>query len=144
MCEKEGKPLPLRGTASRAPCGNKSNGVFFQSKGRCLFRVGLQCWFRVGLRYSERPPPLVPGWTTMLGWPGPKLLLVWSKKYQGKFQFGLVCCVPGHATNPRMLPILRKNACEKHWTAAYRNLGGAEKPVSCSPMFFTRIFTKDW
>ena len=24
-----------------------------------------------------------------------KLLLVWSKKYQGKFQFGLVCCVPG-------------------------------------------------
>ena len=94
MCEKEGKPLPLRGTASRAPCGNKSNGVFFQSKGRCLFRVGLQCWFRVGLRYSERPPPLVPGWTTMLGWPGPKLLLVWSKKYQGKFQFGMVCCVP--------------------------------------------------
>ena len=42
MCEKEGKPLPLRGTASRAPCGNKNNGVFFQSEGRRLFEAKAQ------------------------------------------------------------------------------------------------------
>ena len=42
----------------------------------------------------------------------------------------------------RILPILRKNAGEKHWTAAYRFLGPTEVSVSSSPMFFTGIFTR--
>ncbi len=42
VCEKQRKPLPLRGTASRAPCGNKNNGVVVQSEGRCSFEAKAQ------------------------------------------------------------------------------------------------------
>ena len=42
MCEKERKPFPLRGTASRAPCGNKNNGVVVQSEGRWSFEAKAQ------------------------------------------------------------------------------------------------------
>ena len=92
MCEKEGKPLPLRGTASRAPCGNKNNGVFFQSEGRCLFRVGLQCWWLdynagSGLDYDTLRGPRLWFRVGLQCWvgPGPNFYLFGAKSIRESF-----------------------------------------------------------